>query len=130
MEKGNVGADEFPMAHLLEEGVRLINSHWNGFADGVSAAGRFCISIVQRRKAQDQEGMHPRNAFDVTVSILQRNLARVDEWHSCRPESQRHFAAGSVELKPVMSEWTAVRCAKLQGRDLVRVFDDQGWVGL
>ena len=92
MENGDVGADELVMAYFLDEGVRLRNRYQDRFAQRVSGPGRFCISVTQGWQAQDRERVHSRNSLDVAISVLQRNLASVDERHGGGAEAESNLS--------------------------------------
>ena len=96
------------MRYFLNQGIGLRNRQPNRLPDRVPGTGRLRISIIQRRRAQEGERVHSRNSLDVAESVLQRNLAGVDEWQSGRTEAEGDFAPGTFDFQPVMCERPAV----------------------
>ena len=96
------------MTYFLNQGICLGNRQLNRLADGVASPGRLRIAIIQRRRAQEGQRVHSRKSLDVAESVLQRNLAGVDEWQSGRAEAEGDFAPRTFDLQPVMREGPAV----------------------
>ncbi len=92
MENRDVGANEFVMPNSLNERIGLGNGQGNRLAPQSTASRRLCVAIVQRRQAENRNGVHSRDSFDVAVGVLQRNLSGIDERQSGGAETDCDFS--------------------------------------